>query len=265
MQTLIENESTETEHWQEKTEERYDPNVPFDFSVNHSDAFYEQYIEQFVPNTERRFFYRFFKRMFDIAFSLLALSLLSPVLLVIAIVIRMDSKGSVLFRQKRMGRGGKIFNCYKFRSMRTDAPHDCATSLLKDAQQYQTRVGGFLRRTSLDELPQLWCVLIGTMSFIGYRPLCLTEENCNEMRKRLSVFSLRPGISGYAQVHGRDAVYYKNKAVLDAEYVKSASLLGDLRLIFQTVFVVVKRVGNSDNAKKNKSDVRAEEQETVKQ
>lgn len=248
----------------EITEETYDPSLPFDFGMIHSDAYYEQYIEQFVPNTERRFFYRFFKRMFDILFSSLALIVLSPLMLAIALAVRIDSKGSALFRQKRMGRGGKTFDCYKFRSMRTDAPHDCATSLLEDPRQYQTRIGGFLRRTSLDELPQLWCVLRGTMSFIGYRPLCLTEEKCNEMRKRLSVFSLRPGISGYAQVHGRDAVYYKNKAVLDAEYVKSASLFGDLCLILQTVFIVIRRVGNFDNAKKTEADARSEDRETVK-
>ena len=139
-----------------------------------------------------------------------------------------------------MGKNGKTFYCYKFRSMKTNAPKDCATSLLKNPEQYQTRLGGFLRKTSLDELPQLWCVLIGTMSIIGYRPLVLTEENCNEMRRRLNVFSVRPGISGYAQVRGRNDLYYKNKAVLDAEYVKKASLWLDMKILFQTIIVVFK-------------------------
>ena len=130
--------------------------------------------------------------------------------------------------------------------MRTDAPHDCATSRLENPEQYQTRIGRFLRKTSLDELPQLVCVLRGDMSVIGYRPLILTEEKCNEMRRRLGVFTARPGISGYAQVHGRDDVYYKNKAILDAEYVKKASLWLDLKLIFQTVGVVLRRKGNND-------------------
>ena len=229
---------------EEVVEEQYIVGEPFDHTIEHSDTYYEQYIENFVPNKKKRLFYRFVKRSFDIAVSLLMLIVLSPIMLIIAIAIKCDSKGSVIFKQKRMGRNGKTFYCYKFRSMRTDAPSDCATSRLENPEQYQTRLGRFLRKTSLDELPQLWCVFVGSMSIIGYRPLVLTEEKCNEMRRRLNVFSVRPGISGYAQVHGRDDVYYKNKAILDAEYVKNASLLFDLKLIVKTVLVVVKREGN---------------------
>ena len=229
---------------EECKEEQYVVGEPFDHTVEHSDTYYEQYIENFVPNKKKRLFYRFVKRSFDIVVSLLMLIVLSPIMLIIAIVIKCDSKGSVIFKQKRMGRKGKIFYCYKFRSMRTDAPSDCATSRLENPQQYQTRVGRFLRKTSLDELPQLWCVFVGSMSIIGYRPLVLTEEKCNKMREQLGVFEMRPGISGYAQVHGRDDVYYKNKAILDAEYVKKASLWFDLKLMFQTVGVVLKREGN---------------------
>jgi O-antigen biosynthesis protein WbqP len=231
---------------QQEREEQYDSGKPFDHTVKHSDAYYEQYMQSFVPNSNKRYFYRFAKRSFDIIVSLLMLALLSPVMLIIAIAIKCDSKGSVIFKQKRMGRNGQSFNCYKFRSMKIDAPKDCATSRLENPKQYQTKMGRILRKTSLDELPQLWCVLIGTMSFIGYRPLVLTEENCNDMRRRLNVFSARPGISGYAQVLGRDDVYYKNKAILDAEYVKNASLSFDLKLMFQTVAVVLKRKGNDD-------------------
>lgn len=232
---------------EEVVEEQYIVGEPFDHTIEHSDTYYEQYIENFVPNKKKRLFYRFVKRSFDIAVSLLMLIALSPIMLIIAIAIKCDSKGSVIFKQKRMGRNGKTFYCYKFRSMRTDAPSDCATSRLENPEQYQTKVGRFLRKTSLDELPQLWCVLVGAMSFIGYRPLVLTEENCNEMRRRLNVFSVRPGISGYAQVQGRDDVYYKNKAILDAEYIKKASLRLDLKLMFQTVAVVLKCDGNRDN------------------
>lgn len=235
------------------TKEQYIPGAPFDYTKIHSDAFYEQYMEHFIPNGKKRLCYRFFKRAFDIFFSLLALLALLPVMLVIAVAIRLDSKGPVIFRQKRMGQKGVPFYCYKFRSMRTDAPHDCATSRLENPGQYQTRVGRVLRRFSLDELPQLWCVLIGTMSIIGYRPLCLTEEKCNGMRSRLGVFSFRPGISGYAQVCGRDNLYYKNKAILDAEYVKSASFFGDLKLIFRTIVVVFKREGNNDETERRKT------------
>ena len=225
-------------------EEQYDPTVPFDHTVKHSDTYYEQYVESFVPSEKKRLFYRFVKRGFDIVASFLMLLISSPVLLAIAIAIKCDSKGPVIFKQQRMGKGGKHFTCYKFRSMTTEAPHDCATSQLSHAESYLTRVGKVLRKLSLDELPQLWCVLIGTMSFIGYRPLVLTEEKCNAMRARLGVFTVRPGISGYAQVHGRDDVYYKNKAILDAEYVKRASLWLDLKLVFQTVAVVLKKEGN---------------------
>ena len=130
--------------------------------------------------------------------------------------------------------------------MRIDAPHNCATSNLDNPEQYITKVGRFLRKTSLDELPQLFCCLFGTMSLIGYRPLILAEKNCNDMRNKLGVFSMRPGISGYAQVYGRDDVYYKNKAILDAEYVKKSSIWLDIKLIFQTILVVLRRDGNAD-------------------
>ena len=233
----------------EALEEQYVPGEPFDHTVIHSDTFYEQYIASFVPNQKKRLVYRFFKRAFDLLASLLMLIIFSPIMLAVAIAIKCDSKGNVIFKQKRVGRNGKDFYCYKFRSMRTDAPNNCATSRLENPAQYHTRIGRFLRKTSLDELPQLWCVLVGTMSIIGYRPLILTEEKCNDMRRRLHVFSARPGISGYAQVQGRDDVYYKNKAILDAEYVKNASLWFDLKLMFQTVAVVLKRDGNNDEKK----------------
>lgn len=216
----------------------------FDSKEKYPDDFYDSYIKTFEQNTKKRYFYRFVKRSFDFAVALLGLLILSPVMLFIAIAIKCDSKGPVIFKQERMGRNGKVFFCYKFRSMRIDAPHDCATSRFEHPEQYYTKVGRFLRRLSLDEIPQLVCCLVGTMSVIGYRPLCLTEKNCNQMRMELGVFEMRPGISGYAQVHGRDNVYYKNKAIMDAEYVKKASLSLDLKLMFQTVRVVLTRKGN---------------------
>ena len=156
------------------TEER------FDYTKKYSDIYYEQYISSFVPNKKKRLFYHFVKRSFDIAASVVLLIVLFPVMLIIAIAIKCDSEGAIIFKQKRMGRNEKIFYCYKFRSMKTDTPDECATSCLKNPEQYQTRVGRFLRKTSLDELPQIWCVLVGSMSFIGYRPLVLTEEKCND-------------------------------------------------------------------------------------
>ena len=228
-------------------QDEYVAGEKFNHQVKHSDAYYEQYIENFEPNRSKRTFYRFVKRCFDFVVALLALIILSPAFLIISMVIRCESKGGAIFKQKRVGKDGKIFNCYKFRSMRIDAPRECATSLLDNPEQYVTKTGRFLRKFSIDELPQLWCVLVGNMSIIGYRPLVLTEKKCNDMRRRLGVFSVRPGISGYAQVYGRDLVYYKNKAILDAEYVKKASLWLDLKLIFKTVAVVLKKDGNSDN------------------
>lgn len=222
----------------------------FDYTVQYSDEYYENFILNFEQNTKKRLLYRFVKRFFDIVASFLGLIVASPIMLGVAIAIKIDSKGPVVFKQKRMGRHGKEFTCYKFRSMKIDTPHDTATSVLGDPTQYMTRVGKVLRKLSLDELPQLWCVFTGTMSFIGYRPLVLTEANCNEMRRRLGVFAVRPGISGYAQVHGRDDVYYKNKAIMDAEYVKKASLGMDLKLMLQTVAVVLKRKGNDTGKKK---------------
>ena len=235
---------------EEMQEEHYDATKPFDHTVEHSDAYYEEYIAQFVPNPKKRRFYRFVKRSFDIVASFLMLVLLSPLFLIVAILIKCDSKGPVIFKQKRLGMHEKEFYCYKFRSMRTDAPKNMATSLLENPAQYQTRVGRVIRKLSLDELPQLWCVLVGNMSFIGYRPLILNEAKCNEMRARLGVFAMRPGISGYAQVFGRDDVYYKNKAVMDSIYVKKASIGFDIKLVFQTVAVVLKKEGNHDDDSK---------------
>lgn len=224
--------------------------------AKYSDAFYEDFINRFQVALPKRKGYRCIKRCFDILLAASLLVLLSPLMYLLAVAIHCDSAGPVIFRQERIGLNGKSFQCYKFRSMRMDAPKNCPTSMLEHAEDYQTRVGKVLRRLSLDELPQLWCLLVGTMSFIGYRPLVLTEEKCNEMRGKLGVFSMRPGISGYAQVRGRDDVYYKNKAIMDAYYVKHASVLLDLKLLMQTVVVVLTRRGNKDarDKKKVKSD-----------
>lgn len=230
-----------------------------DYTKEYSDEFYEEYIESFQKNGKKKLFYRFVKRSFDILVSLLGLILLSPLFLVIAILIKCDSKGKVIFTHDRVGKDGKTFKCHKFRSMYESAPPSCATSVLQNAEQYYTRVGSVLRRTSLDELPQLFSVLIGKMSLIGYRPLVVTEEKCNNMRLRLGVFAMRPGISGYAQVHGRDNVYYKNKAIMDAYYVKNASLSMDIKLLFQTVGVVLKRKGIHSGEEKAKKETGKEE------
>lgn len=223
----------------------------FDYVKKFPNECYEDYIANFEPNTKKRYFYRFVKRAFDMIASGIMLLLLSPVFLILAIAIKLDSRGPIIFKQKRIGKGNKPFNCLKFRSMKIDTPRDCATSLLENPDQYYTKVGKFLRKLSLDELPQLWCVFIGKMSFIGYRPLVLTEAKCHAMRDKLGVFAMRPGISGYAQIIGRDDVYYKNKAILDSIYVKRASVFFDIKLCFMTVGTVLSRKGNDANKKTN--------------
>lgn len=252
----------------------YDPNIEliknknFVHTYEYSDETYEKYKRDFKQSTKKKLFFRFLKRSFDIFVSLFALSFLSPLFLIFAIAIKIDDPhGPVFFKQKRMGRNGKVFNCYKFRSMRTSAPRDMATSVMENPDAYLTRVGKLMRKLSIDELPQFWCCFIGTMSLIGPRPLVLTEEKCNNMRLELGAFRLRPGITGYAQVHGRDDVYYKNKALLDAEYCNRASLWFDLKIMIHSVLVVLKRDGNHDNdiakeskkqKKKQKKDKHAE-------
>lgn len=221
-----------------------DSKLKFDVTQKYSDEYYEEYIAAFEPNRKKRHCYFFFKRLLDIFISLFSIIIFLPLFLIIAIAIKCDSKGPVLFRQERVGKNGKVFQCLKFRSMKITAPKDTATSILDHPETYMTRVGKFLRKSSLDELPQLFCCLSGKMSIIGYRPLILSEAHCNDMRAKLGVFAMKPGISGYAQVHGRDDVYYKNKAIMDAYYVKHASLWLDIKLFFRTLVAVLRREGN---------------------
>ena len=224
----------------------------FDPSIDYSDEFYNEIKKVFLPNKKKRYFYRFIKRIFDFLVSLVCILLLSFVFLVVAIAIKIDSKGPVIFKQDRMGKNFKAFKCWKFRSMAVEAPHDVASNELQQASSYVTKVGKFIRKTSIDELAQLFNVLIGTMSIISYRPIILTEVDLNNMRNSLNVFSLKPGITGFAQVHGRDYVTYKNKALMDAHYVKHASFWMDIKLIFGSAYTVVVRRGNRDNNRNKK-------------
>lgn len=198
-------------------------------------------VEAAVPviGTEKKLFYRFVKRFFDITLSLLGLAVLFVPMAIIAIAIPLDSKGPAIFVQKRMGKDGKVFTMYKFRTMSQEAPSDLAAREFLDAEDYMTKLGRFLRYSSIDELPQLVNILLGDMSIVGYRPVCLTETELNELRMRYGVFTVRPGITGLAQVSGRDNVEYKEKALLDARYVAERSLKMDLWCLIQTVRVVV--------------------------
>lgn len=183
---------------------------------------------------------RYFKRLVDIIFAVIISAALLPLAIVAAICIKLESKGPVLFRAKRIGRHEKDFTIYKFRSMRVDAPV-LPPNKIGDAAKYMTRVGQFIRKTSLDELPQVWNVLIGDMSFVGPRPgASHNEEELRLERRRRGVFSVRPGITGWAQVNGRDElakdVVAKSRA--DQYYVEHLTIGMDILCLLRTFKVV---------------------------
>lgn len=159
------------------------------------------------------------KRFSDILFCIILLSVLSPLLLIIGLVIKVDSKGPALFKQRRIGRNNQEFVLYKFRTMRTEAP-DVATHLLKDPQSYITLFGKFLRKSSLDELPQLLNIIKGDMTFIGPRPALYNQHDLIDLRTRCGVHTLRPGVSGWAQVNGRDCLEISEKVDYDFHYLE---------------------------------------------
>lgn len=179
------------------------------------------------------------KRLLDILISLALFLLLLPLFLLIMLAIAVDSPGDIIFMQKRAGLYIRPFTMLKFRSMRAAAPPDVATNDLADAGRYITPVGRFLRRTSLDELPQLWNILKGDMSFIGPRPVVLTETELLARRRRLGADLVRPGITGLAQVRGRDTVSIQHKARYDAYYARRMSLGLDGRIVLETLRCVV--------------------------
>ena len=180
------------------------------------------------------------KRIFDFTVSLLLIIALIPVFLIIALVVLIDSGYPVIFKQYRVGKDNKLFYIYKFRTMKVNT-RNTATEDLKEADSVITKSGRILRKTSLDELPQLFNVLSGKMSFVGPRPLIPEEKEIRQIRKELGVYSVRPGITGLAQVNGRDMLSAKEKALFDKEYVEKQSVLFDIKIMFKTVLVVLKR------------------------
>lgn len=187
--------------------------------------------------------YKIIKRILDFLVSLFAIVALSPVLAITAIAVKADSKGPVLFVQKRIGKDKKHFNMYKFRSMRTDTPHDMPTHLLNDPDAFITKVGKFLRKSSLDELPQLFNILKGDMSIVGPRPALWNQDDLIAERDKYNANSIRPGLTGWAQVNGRDELEIPVKAKFDGEYVEKMSLLFDIKCIVNTALQVVKHEG----------------------
>lgn len=197
-----------------------------------------------IPFTKSQKVYLVFKRIFDIVVSFVALCVLWFPFFVIQIIIRCESKGPAVFKQKRIGRDGKPFTIYKFRTMRTEAPSEMAARVFHDSESYITKFGGFLRRFSIDEFPQFFNILIGDMSFIGYRPVCLVEEHLNELRGEYGALRLRPGVTGLAQVMGRDDISHVMKAKYDAQYVNNVSLKLDIWCFFKTFETVLTGKGN---------------------
>ena len=185
----------------------------------------------------------FFKRLLDIILSGCAIVILSPLLLVIAIAIKIDDPGPVLFRQKRVGIHKTHFSIMKFRTMKMDTPKDTPTHLLENPEQYITKVGKFLRKSSLDELPQIFQIFTGKMSIIGPRPALWNQFDLIAERDKYGANDVRPGLTGWAQINGRDELPIDVKARLDGEYVERLSFFFDCKFFFGTIVSVLKHDG----------------------
>lgn len=222
--------------------------------------------------TIRQKIYRFFKAAADFFVAAVSLVLLSPLFAIVAIAIKADSKGPVFFAQERIGKNGKIFKCIKFRSMYTSAKHDVAGYEYADADTYITKVGAWLRKYSIDELPQLFNMLTFKMSLIGYRPSQQNETELNDARENYDMYQIRPGITGWAQVNGRDvlAAQPTKKAAFDNYYLEHFSLWLDIKIFFMTIFKVFRGadvkegvIASAENKNESRGAVAATESITV--
>ncbi|CAJ0686558.1 MULTISPECIES: sugar transferase [Ralstonia] len=182
------------------------------------------------------------KRLFDLVLALCAAVVLALPIVLVALAVRLTSKGPALYWSERVGRGNRIFRMPKFRSMRVGTPA-MATHLLTDPKVYLTPIGPFLRKTSLDELPQLWSILAGDMSFVGPRPALFNQDDLIALRTKFGVDTLVPGLTGWAQVNGRDELPIPEKVRLDVEYMQRQSLLFDIRVLWMTFVKVLRRDG----------------------
>lgn len=201
---------------------------------------------------------KFFKRLTDIILSFIAILILGIPMLIIAVLIKADSKGPVFFTQKRVGINKTHFKILKFRTMRIDTPHDAPTHELSDPKKWITKVGGFLRKTSLDELPQLFNIFAGQMSIIGPRPALWNQYDLIAERDKYGANNVRPGLTGWAQINGRDELEIPVKARLDGEYVEKQSFLFDCKCFFGTITSVLKSdgvvEGGTGELNKNEAD-----------
>lgn len=187
--------------------------------------------------------YQRLKRGLDSILACLGLIVLSPVFLILVLAIKLDSQGPVLFKQKRIGIHKKYFNIFKFRTMKIDTPKDMPTHLLKNPQSYITRVGKILRRTSLDELPQIINIIKGDMAIVGPRPALWNQDDLIAERDKYGANDILPGLTGWAQINGRDELPINVKAKLDGEYVEKMGFGMDIKCIIGTVFSVIKQDG----------------------
>ena len=191
----------------------------------------------------------FFKRLFDFVLSFFGIIVLTIPMLLLAILIKCDSKGPVFFKQKRIGKYKKTFMILKFRTMRIDTPHDAPTHELSDPKKWITRVGGFLRKTSLDEIPQIFNIFLGKMSIIGPRPALWNQDDLVAERDKYGANDVKPGLTGWAQINGRDELEIPVKAKLDGEYVEKLNVgkfkgfAMDWKCFWGTIFSVLKRDG----------------------
>jgi O-antigen biosynthesis protein WbqP len=194
--------------------------------------------------------YVYVKQTIDFLLALIGMLVLWPVFLIIAIAIKTSSKGPILFKQKRLGKNKSEFYILKFRTMRTDTPQDMPTHLLQDPDFFITKVGKFLRKTSLDELPQIINILKGEMSIVGPRPALWNQYDLIAERDKYGANDIKPGLTGWAQINGRDELPIEKKAKLDGEYVKSRSLKFDIKVFFMTILSVLKSDGVKEGSTK---------------
>ena len=192
---------------------------------------------------QKKRMYRVIKRGLDVLFSVILLFFLWLPMVVIGAAVRVSSPGKAIFKQIRVGKDGKLFVCYKFRTMYKSAPPCIPSSQFADVERYITPIGCILRRSSLDELPQLLNVLKGDMSIVGPRPLIISETSVHKGRKECGVYSLRPGITGLSQISGRDHVSDEQKIRLDAEYLRTFGFLGDIRIVGKTFVKIITKDG----------------------
>lgn len=184
-----------------------------------------------------------FKRIIDVVLALLGLIILSPMFLIIILAIKLDSKGPIFFKQRRVGKNKRIFKIYKFRTMKVDTPSNAPTHLLKNPNFFITKVGKFLRKTSLDELPQLLNIMKNEMSVIGPRPALWNQYDLILERDKYRANGIQPGLTGLAQINGRDELSIEKKAALDGIYVQKMSFLFDIKCFLGSIISVVKKEG----------------------